>query len=485
VKNAFVRAILLCSLFSSAQAADLGLGPVKDPLPDNLTWHGITLYGAIDIAGQYVTRGAPLPNSMYATPGIISPMGRTGMWLLAPNQEQVSFIGLKTEQPLGYDTTFLANAQIGFTPVTGALDDTPKTLQQQNGVPLAQQYFSGDGARAGTLFNGLLYAGLANPTYGTVIFGRQFNLLVDNYSAYDPLLSYGASYAGWAGTATGPGSPETPYWDQSVKYTFNYDPFHVSGMYGSPGTNLRSAWQLSGGFAYNNFSFDAVGGQAFSQVSLSALSAATITAYPLNSNDLGAKIFDSDVYAVFAKYKIDLDSAGHKDDSKWIPSLTFFGGYERLVMKNPSDGGVLPGHQTIGGYEVGPVIATNGSTASGIVNNGFTGGNETIDIFFGAMRYDFHPQWKIAAEYSHYQRSGWGFDLAKVNPSYSPTPCSNATFINCGGSLDIVSARIQYQWTKRIDVYFSVAYSSIHRGWRAGYLHTDDVNPTLGIRYVF
>ena len=48
---------MLVGLTLGARAGDANL---KDPIPDNLTWYGVTVYGAVDIDYTYDTDGAPL-----------------------------------------------------------------------------------------------------------------------------------------------------------------------------------------------------------------------------------------------------------------------------------------------------------------------------------------------------------------------------------------------------------------------------------------
>jgi hypothetical protein len=90
------------------------------------------------------------------------------------------------------------------------------------------------------------------------------------------------------------------------------------------------------------------------------------------SEFLGARIFDTDMYGLFAKYVFNLAKSGplSTSDSK----LTVNGGYQRITFSNPSDGGYGPGHTTIGGYEIGPIFSTNASVVSGVVNYAYTGG---------------------------------------------------------------------------------------------------------------
>ena len=57
-------ALAFAGVAATAHAADLDVNRLKDPLPDGpLTWHGITLYGTIDVGGAYQTHGAPVSGS--------------------------------------------------------------------------------------------------------------------------------------------------------------------------------------------------------------------------------------------------------------------------------------------------------------------------------------------------------------------------------------------------------------------------------------
>lgn len=470
-----------------SHAADFDLpAMIKDPIPENLTWNGFTFYGAIDLGTQYLTHGAPVPASMYTPPSMITPMGRTPMFGLAFSQEELSNFGIKTQQSIGFNTSFVANAQMTFNPTSGELSDALKTLQAANGVPLNQQGFQVEGARAGQLFSGVLYAGLDNSTLGRLTFGRHLDLIGENLANYDPLFSYGTSYLAFAGLAPGPVSSETPFADSSIRYSNDFGIFHVAGLYGHPDTDEKEVWQVSAGLTYKGLSFDAMGGHASDQVSASALSAASIAADPAGAQSLGAKVYDTDMYALFAKYKLDLGGGSYRSDSEWQPSVTFSGAYEHVVQMNPADGGYQAGHTTAGGYVLGPVVTLSGSAAAGIVNNGFTGGNANYDIFLAGVKYEFAPQWKVALDVQDIRRSGFGYGLGEAGASgYSAVPCSSSAFANCAGSVEMISARLNYQWTKRVDVYIAAAYSTVRDGMRAGYLHGDNFDPTIGIRYAF
>jgi predicted porin len=468
---------------ASASAADLDASFFKAPpvMPD-LTWHGITLIGAIDVAAQYEQHGAPI-GGFYTSSGLITPWNRSAQWLIAPNQSLQSFVGIKVEEPVTSDLKFIARAEIGFVPTTGGLADAIGGTQQMNGIPLNQQNMNGDGPRAGQIFNGEAWAGFDNKTWGTLHVGRNNSVSLDMMGAYDPLASYGFSLVGYTGNLAGQGSPETSRIDDSIKYLNNWGPFRTEILYGHPGTNVKDFFQGTVGFVRPNFSVDLIGGHASDQLTLNALAGAA----NLGSHFLGARVFDTDMYGLFAKYVFDVGGRGPLStaESKFILS----GGYQRLVFSNPADGGLAPGHTTIGGYEMGPVFSTSGSIATGVVNYGFTGGDRLMDISFIAGKYQYDSQLSFAVGYYRYDTNSFGFGVngvpGVVAPSYSKTNCSSSAFFNCSGSEQVASFRADYQWTKNLMLYAGVAYSKVSGGFAFGYLTTSTFNPTVGLRYTF
>src|ERR1700751_2308813 len=63
VSKTIAYAIALTGLPATAHAADLDAGSIKDPLPESLTWNGVTLYGTIDVGYAYQNHGVPLGGS--------------------------------------------------------------------------------------------------------------------------------------------------------------------------------------------------------------------------------------------------------------------------------------------------------------------------------------------------------------------------------------------------------------------------------------
>jgi len=470
-------------MIKAAQAADV-LFPLKAPpeIPD-LTFKGISFIGLIDISAQYQQNGAPYVGAMYSGAAMITPMNRSPQWLFVPNQAIQSFVGFKIEEAINSDLKFIARGEIGINPTTGEISDALKSLQVNNGIALDQQNFNGDGSRAGQLFNGELYAGFQSNTLGTIRVGRSNSIGFDMLVANDPLMSYGFSLFGYVSLLGGEGSAETVRVDNSIRYANSVGPFRMQLMYAAPRTNVKDFFQGTVGFAQQNYSIDFIGGHTSDTVTSGALSGPD----SLGSSYLGARVYDTDMYGFFAKYTFDVGGFGPlvTPESK----LTVSGGFTRLVMSNPADGGWGVGHATIGGYQLGPDLSTTGSTGAGIVNYAFTGGDRIVDMAYIAGKYQYDPQLALALAYYRYNGNSFGFgvnQLAGITaPSYSNTKCSSSAFSNCSGTEQVVSFRADYKWTKNLVLYGGVAYSRVDGGFAFGYLKNSTYNPTVGMRLSF
>jgi predicted porin len=451
------------------------------PVQPDLTWNGITIHGAIDIAGQYESVGAPYAGGLVTSSVMISPQARAPQWLLIGNQTTQSYVGVKVDRSLTEDVAFIARLDSGFNPTRGELVNQIGTLQRANGVPLNQQYINGDGPRDGQIFNGDAWAGLDAKSWGAIHIGRNTSAYEDMLFAYDPLLSSSFSLGGWSPQMYG--SPETARLDDSVKYLNTFGPFRTELMYAAPGTAVNRLYQATFGYVRPNFSIDILAGHTNDSFNVASLSGAA----NLGSTFLGAQVFDTDVYGIFGKYVFDIGGRGFRDPSD--PRFTLSGGFSTINYHNPSDGGFAPGHQTVGGYVIGPTLSTDGTPGGGIVNYAFTGGDQVIDYTFIAGKYQHDEHWSVAAGYYHLHSNSFGFGVNSlpgiVSPFYSNRPCSSSSFLNCSGSEDVVSLRVDYDWTKNYKLYAGIVYSQVSGGMAFGFLHTAEITPSVGMRYSF
>ena len=239
MSRALICALAIGGFAASAQAADLG--GMKDPLPDTLSSHGVTLYGTVDVGYAYQNHGVPYSGASGSglEYNIINRPQNFGgsVSTLANNALSQSVVGLKIEEALGGGWVAIGRLETGFNPMSGELTDGCASLVRDNGKVFSAQTSAGDSSRCGQAINGPAYAGVSNSTYGTLTLGRQNTLELETKGAYDPIGgSYALSLIGFSGTVGGGvGDTELGRWDNSVKYVYQYGPVHAAGMYADGG----------------------------------------------------------------------------------------------------------------------------------------------------------------------------------------------------------------------------------------------------------
>ena len=125
---------------------------LKDPIPDNLTWYGVTLYGTIDIGYAYQNHGAKLDSTfpqkleynIWGAKNASKPV-----WSVDASALERTGVGVKIEESLGGGWVALGMLDTSFSPLSGRLADGPASLLRNFGVPLAEQSANGDSNRAG------------------------------------------------------------------------------------------------------------------------------------------------------------------------------------------------------------------------------------------------------------------------------------------------------------------------------------------------
>jgi predicted porin len=485
IRGITVRKLLICALAlggfaASAQAADLDVGSLKDPLPDSLTYRGVTIYGAIDVGYAYQTHGAPLSGALGT--GLQDNMfgsssSNKSISALAPNGLTQSFIGAKMEEAIGMGWTVVGKAEIGFVPTSGELADGCASLSRQNGLTVFQQSASkGDSSRCGETFNGPVYLGVSNAAYGTLTVGRQNTLALDLMAAYDPMaLSYAFALIGYSGgLGGGANDTEDARWNNSVKYVYQYGPVHVSGMYadGAADTAIRSgAGALGAGATWRGFSADVVYTKENAAVSSTSLSGAQCAAIGLtqpacaSAKLLSSTISDNSAWTVGGKYVFDL-GGGWKDE----PGAKFsvFAGYQHVDVNNPTDP-VNAGSTTLGGYVIGAVNNKNFETT------------KVLETFWAGAKYELPSGWSFTGAYYLGQQNSWiNAGGACVRGNGNTTAGSN-----CSGNINMGSFLVDYAFNKHFDVYAGVNYSVVDGGFAAGFLQTDSTFFMTGARLRF
>src|SRR5271154_7242713 len=295
---------------------------------DSLTWHGITLYGVIDIGVQYDTHSAPFtPYRPSASGNIVRQNGRQSVIDLAPSNMGQSRIGLQGTEALSDEWSAVFQIETFFNPQSGEIADSLKSLAVNNGRPLSAQTVNVDGSSAGQAFQ-TAWVGFKSARFGTLTFGRQVTLLMQGVIQYDP--NYNATAFGLLGasnTYSGGGAQEDNRLDSTVKYTFDFhDLAHLGAFYkfnNSTGS-ANTAYQANLGGDYAGASIDAYYSKENSAITATYLTAAQVTQLPALgysiSNPLAATISDNTAYALMALYKFE--------------PFIFFVGYEHIKYAN-------------------------------------------------------------------------------------------------------------------------------------------------------
>jgi hypothetical protein len=138
---------------------------------------------------------------------------------------------------------------------------------------------------------------------------------------------------------------------------------------------------------------------------------------------------------------------------------------EHIRYANPSTP-LSAGFTDIGGYTL--AFVTNAAYAN----------ERIVQVYWAGVRYSLLPTLdQTAAYYGTHQNS-----YASGREAGCATTVSSA----CRGSLDALSIDADYHFTWHFDGYVGALHSAVHDGLASGYnFYTNNLNPTIGIRYKF
>jgi predicted porin len=425
---------------------------------DSLTWNGITLYGVIDLGLQYDTHSAPFTPYRPAASGNIVRSNSSGSVIgLTPSNMGQTRVGLQGIEPLSNDWSAVFQIETFFNPQSGQIADSLKSLAVNNGKAVTAQSVGVDGSSAGQAFQ-TAYVGLKSARFGTLTFGRQVTLLSEGTIKYDP--NYNATAFGLLGasnTYSGGGTSEDNRLDSTAKYFVSFDDLvHVAALYKFSGANgaANTAVQADLGGEYAGASVDAYYSKVNSAITASALSAAQVAGLPALgysvSNSLAATISDNTTYSLMALYKID--------------PFKLFAGYIHIKYANPADP-LSAGFNDIGNY----VLAF-------VTNNAYIN-SKTVQVYWTGVRYTVIPKLDLTAAYYGYRQNAYG--------TGTQAGCSTAAHSTCSGRSEAYSFDADYRFNPHFDAYLGAMYSGVQDGLASGYIHTTNINPTIGVRYKF
>jgi predicted porin len=438
---------------------------------ESLTWHGITLYGIVDVDFQYETHGAPFNNYWFAGGSeIVQKNSNNAVSGLASNGLSQSRVGLQGNEPLHFmDWSAVFKLETFFNPATGQISDAVKSVAQNNGRALDAQSTNIDSSIAGQPFE-QAFVGMSSPTWGTITFGRQNSTLADLIAKYDPQQnSYAFSLLGLSGTPAGGGDTQDRRLDGSIKYDGHfYDLVHVGAIYKTQGSSAQSyatggsgeafsAFEVALGAAYAGASIDAFYTKVKDAVSVGTLDTMQLAGLPAlnlsSQNSVAGTISDNASYGVMASYAV-------------VPvPVTVYGGFQHITYMNPSIK-LTPGFDDIGGYVLGAVNDT-----------AYAKGDKELNVYWLGARYAVTPQFTAAIAY--YGEKQFAYATG------ADAGCSSVVSGSCSGNFHALSVSLDYHFTKRFDTYAGAMWSNVSDGLANGYINTTNIDPTIGARFSF
>lgn len=439
---------------------------------DDVTVNGITFYGTIDMGLAYDTHG--VPNSAVGSVSsysLVQKQSGKANFGVTENGLSQSKLGIKGADDLGDGWTALFKLEMSISPAGGAVTDGLRSLANNNGYtvvgnsahPTAYNGYNtagADSSNAGQPFARAAYVGVSHSTFGTLTFGRQTTLQADLVGTYDPMGgSYAYALIGFSGTAAGSGSTEDTRWNNAAKYLVSYGPVRAAAMYSTGGTvaarnDTGASFDVGADFA--GLSVDFAWTHKKDEVSASPLTAANLAALPVGyagNNTLNGSVFDSDSYSAGAKYKYG--------------PITGFAGIEYIKENNPSSP-LVNGIADIGGYNL-------------IVNNASLPSEKHLTYIWAGAKYAMTPKLDVAAAYYYLHQND--FTTAAANVAL----CSQSETLvgTCSGDEHVLSAMVDYHFSKKFDTYAGVMYSQVLGSQANGFLHNNNIAPSVGFRYNF
>jgi predicted porin len=435
-----------------------------------LSWYGVRFYGTIDVGVGYQTNGAPL-DKFFPTGAsyFLQKMNRQAMWGLAPNALSQSNVGVQITEPLGgAGWKFVGQFDFGFDPFTGQFASGPGSLVDQFGKPVNQQTTAADSGRNGTWYNGQLFAGVSNDTYGTLTAGRQNSLTLDGVLAYDPMGgAYAFSPIGFSGKVPGGGNTEDTRYNESVKYRVNISNFRLGAIveYGGQdlGNGAGQAFEASGGGDFQVgpgiFSFDAIGGYMKDAVNLGLGNDPALGHAPPSgiNNALSATISNNTNVMLLAKYTVD--------------KLKLYAGYE-WVHYAPSD--------DFASFRTDFTVLDNANTGFNPVTVFANQQDQIFHVFWAGAKYSITASLDIIGAYYEYLQSNAANAVSAGCFTKGLTTSSS-----CSGTMNAASVVLDWRFAPKWDTYIGTFWSETSGGLNAGFLARDNIATTGGVRFRF
>ena len=426
-----------------------------------LSFGPFTLYGTLDGGFGYEQWGAPVGRFADKANYAIQRNSGDAHWLWSPNALSASTIGVRLAQKVGDNWEVVGAVEAGFNPYSLRLINGPASQADNNLLAAPFQTTHFDTARAGTWDNGQAFVGVSNPVYGTLTFGRTTLLSMQALSAYDPVASVAFSQLGFTALYGTFGASATSRINTGLTYRLNYQGFRVAAQAQAGGYDQDNAateqYQAQIGTDFSGFSFDAIAGYAKNALAFRSFGGAPT---PVGYNPyeiVRATALNTGGFELVGRYEWE--------------KFKFYAGYIYSLSVNPSNPNYPGGVASIApGVVVPPgFVTTNAYTVPRNLNTVWTG-----------LRYSVWSNLDLAA--GVYWESQNDFLAAPAVCTGSGSATSNS---RCAGGRYSTSILVDYRPVPRVNLYAGLLVSAVYGGVASGFLHTENVAPTVGVRVRF
>jgi predicted porin len=426
-----------------------------------LRYGPITLYGTLDGGYGYELWGTPVGQSADKPNYAIQRNSGNTHWLWSPNGLSTSTVGLRLAQPIGNGFEIVGVAEAGFNPYSLQLLSGPQSLVDNNLYAPVNQTTHFDTARNGLWDNGQGFIGVSNKDYGTLTFGRTMLLSQSALSTYDPVASVAFSQIGFTALYSTFGASPTSRINTALTYRLTYQDFRIAaqaqvGGY-DQGNAASSEYQAQAGIDIGKFSFDAIAGYAQNALTFQTFGGATMPAGFDPDSILRATAFNTGGIELLGRYQWE--------------KFKFYLGYIYSRSTNPS--------QTYFPFGVPSVAPGIGAPPGFITTNAYTVPRELNTVWTG-LRYAVTKTVEIA--------SGVYWEIQNdflAPPAVCTGSGTTTSSTRCSGGRYSYSFLAEYKPVPRLTIYGGVLVSNVYGGVASGYMHTENVAPTIGTRFQF
>lgn len=401
----------------------------------------ITLYGIVDIGYAHLTNTKPsvtgsdfpLIGKSDDLPWLFS-NGGAG---LINGGMQDSRWGIRSYVNLGNQRKAFITLESGMKFSTSSLNDAYK--DETNG---------GNSSSNGKLFGRQAFIGLSDPKMGSMSFGRQYNLIYDVLTAYDPVFKSDLfSPLGMSGTmGGGGGNSENLRLDNSVKYQVKSGNFNFGALYKFGGSSFEdptTGYVFNAGYSEGNFGVQVVYEAFDDTLKAAATSTPSMT------------IYDSTASMVTGKYQIN--------------ALTLKAGFEHYVAKSTSSAASGSASQ---------IISYASTNINSVLNATAVGIEQPTNIAFAGGDYNVTQKFNLAFGFYNIHQHAYAAGKEKDGSSTSS---------GSAGTITWETLIADYKINKYFDMYAGVSYIQL-KGARYTLVSTKDLHnivSAVGLRLKF